>query len=94
MVGEVAVLRAKLWQYLREQADVGQLKAIEDGRSAGVPWYHFTEALCVTSKQGANQKARRLKAEQVRDPGERRAPEIAREYEDRVAAEQRAERAR
>lgn len=92
VVGEAAVLRATLWQYLREQADAGQLKAIEDGRAAGVPWHHFTEALCVTSKQGAYQKARRLKAEQVRDPGERRAPENAREHEDRVAAEQRAER--
>lgn len=32
VVGEAAVLRAKLWQYVREQADAGQLKAIEDGR--------------------------------------------------------------
>ncbi|MGW0840090.1 hypothetical protein ACWD26_07985 [Streptomyces sp. NPDC002787] len=93
VVGEAAVLRAKLWQYLREQADAGQLKAVEDGRAAGVPWDHFTEALYVTSKQGAYQKARRLKAEQLRDPGERRTPETAREHEDRNAAEQRAERA-
>ncbi|MBK3569169.1 hypothetical protein [Streptomyces sp. MBT62] len=93
VVGEAAVLRAKLWQYLREQADAGQLKAIEDGRAAGVPWNHFTEALCVTSKQGAYQKARRLKAEQVREPGEHRTPEIAREHEDCAAAEERAERA-
>lgn len=52
VVGETAVLRAKLWQYLREQADSGQLKAIETGRAAGVPWHHFSEALCVASKQG------------------------------------------
>ncbi len=26
------------------QADAGQLRAIEDGRAAGVPWHHFTEA--------------------------------------------------
>ncbi|WP_242436015.1 transposase [Streptomyces sp. Root369] len=57
VVGEAAVLRAKLWQYLREQADAGQLKAIEDGRAAGVPWHHFGEAMCMTSKQGACQKA-------------------------------------
>ncbi|MFE4256033.1 hypothetical protein ACFRU3_42680 [Streptomyces sp. NPDC056910] len=49
--GEAAVLRATLWQYLREQADAGQLKAIETGRAAGVPWHHFTEALCVTSNK-------------------------------------------
>ncbi|MGW1507349.1 hypothetical protein ACWCQW_55000 [Streptomyces mirabilis] len=84
VVGEAAVLRAKLWQYLREQADSGQLKAIEDGRAVGVPWHHFTEALCVTSKQGAYQKARRLKAEQVREPGERRTPDVAREHEERA----------
>jgi hypothetical protein len=69
-----------------------QPKAIEDGRDAGVPWSHFTEALCVTSEQGAHQ-ARRLKAEQLREPGERRTPETAREHQARAAAEQRAERA-
>ncbi|MFE2217681.1 hypothetical protein ACFW93_37920 [Streptomyces canus] len=58
-----------------------------------MPCDHFAEALCVTSKQGAYQKARRLKAEQLREPGERRTPETAREHEDRAAAEQRAERA-
>jgi hypothetical protein len=93
VVGEAAVLRATLWQYVREQADAGQLKAVEDGRAAGVPWDHFAEALCVSSKQGAYQKAQRLKAEQVREPGERRAPEVAREYAVRAAAEDRAERA-
>jgi hypothetical protein len=56
VVGEAAVLRAKLWQYLREQADVGQLKAIEEGRAAGVPWTHFTEALCVTSKRAPTRR--------------------------------------
>ncbi|MDT0488206.1 hypothetical protein [Streptomyces doebereineriae] len=38
VMGEAAVLRATLWQHLWEQADTGQLKAIEDGRAAGVPW--------------------------------------------------------
>ncbi|WP_438306768.1 hypothetical protein ACSHXN_45345 (plasmid) [Streptomyces sp. HUAS TT11] len=93
VIGEAAVLRATLWQYLREQADAGQLSAVEDARAAGVPWHHFAEALCVTSKQGAYQKAQRLKAEQVREPGERRAPEVARAHARRAAAEQRAERA-
>ncbi|MGW6472892.1 hypothetical protein [Streptomyces nigra] len=44
VVGEVAVLRATLWQFLREQADAGQLEAIEDGRAVGVPWGHSAEA--------------------------------------------------
>ncbi|MPY58806.1 hypothetical protein [Streptomyces spongiae] len=94
LIGEAAVLRVKLWQHLREQADIGQLKALEDGRAAGVTWHHFAEALAVASKQGAYQKARRLKAEQVRAPGERRTPEVAREHERRAAAEERAERTR
>ncbi|NWF31390.1 hypothetical protein HW130_35140, partial [Streptomyces sp. PKU-EA00015] len=51
---------------LREQADVGQLKAIEAGRAVGMPWHRFNEALCVNTKHGAQQKAQRLKAEQVR----------------------------
>ena len=94
VVGEAAVLRAKLWQHLREQADAGQLMAVEQGRAAGVPWHHFNEALCVTSKQGAYQKVRRLKAEQVREPYERRSPETAGRHEVRMLAEERAERAR
>ncbi|MFC7310850.1 hypothetical protein ACFQVC_42400 [Streptomyces monticola] len=92
--GEAAVLRAKLWQYVREQADSGQLRAIEDGRAAGVPWHRFNEALCVTTKHGAYQKARRLKAEQLREPHEPRTPESARELEDRKIAEERTERLR
>ncbi|MFC9916740.1 hypothetical protein [Streptomyces sp. NPDC127197] len=47
----------------------------------------------MTSKQGAYQKARRLKAEQVREPGQRRTPEVARDHEERAVAEDRAERA-
>ncbi|MFF8848158.1 hypothetical protein ACF08N_36705 [Streptomyces sp. NPDC015127] len=69
------------------------MKAIEDGRAAGVPWEHFAGPLCVTSKQGAYQEARRMKADQVREPGERRTPEVARDHEERAAAEARAERA-
>lgn len=69
------------------EADIGQLRAVENGRTAGVPWQHFGEALCVS--QGAYRMARRLKTEQVREPDERHAPEIAREHEVRGAAEQR-----
>ncbi|MFE3268079.1 hypothetical protein [Streptomyces sp. NPDC059215] len=94
IAGEAALLRTKLWQHLRELADAKQLRAIEDGRAAGVPWDHFAEPLCVTSKQGAYQKARRLKAEQLREPGEWRTPEVATMREQRALAEERAERAR
>jgi hypothetical protein len=87
VMGEAAVIRTKLWQYLREQADAGQLKAIEAGRSVGLPWHRFNEALCVNTKHGSQQKAQRLKAEQVRRPDERRAPETARAHELMDAAE-------
>lgn len=87
VMGEAAVIRAKLWQYLHEQADAGQLKAIESGRAVGLPWHRFNEALCVNTKHGALQKAQRLKAEQVRRPDERRSPETARTYELVAAAE-------
>jgi hypothetical protein len=45
VLGEAAVLRGRPWQYLREQADAGQLKAIENGRAADMPWHHVTEAV-------------------------------------------------
>ncbi|MEU5539117.1 hypothetical protein [Streptomyces sp. NPDC020362] len=88
VMGEAAVIRAKVWPYLREQADAGQLKAIEAGRAVGMPWHRFNEALCVNTKHGAQQKAQRLKAEQVRRPDERRAPETARAHELTDAAEE------
>ncbi|MEX2986320.1 hypothetical protein [Streptomyces sp. C36] len=92
--GAAAVLRAKLWQYLREQADAGQLRAVDDGRGVGVPWQSFNEALCVTTRHGAYQKALRLKAEQVRQPHERRSPETAHAYEERRLTEEKAENLR
>jgi hypothetical protein len=92
IAAEVALIRVTLWQYLREQADSGQLRAIQDGRSAGVSWDNLTGPLCVATRQGAYQRTRRLVAEQVREPGERRNPGVARQHEERVAAEARAER--
>ncbi|MET8605298.1 hypothetical protein ABZV92_17335 [Streptomyces rubiginosohelvolus] len=44
VVGEVTVWRPTLWQFLREQADAEQLKAIDDGRAVGVRWAHSAEA--------------------------------------------------
>jgi hypothetical protein len=88
VMGEAAVIRTKLWQYLREQADAGQLKAIEAGRAVCMPWHRFNEALCVNTKHGTQQNAQRLKAEQVRRPDERRVPETARAYELMDAAEE------
>lgn len=93
--GEAAVLRALLWRYVMEQAEAFQLRAVEHGREAGVEWSGFCEALGVESPQGAYQRARRLKAAQVRSrPGERRSPEFARDHEERLAEEERERRIR
>ncbi|MET8682326.1 hypothetical protein ABZW18_33380 [Streptomyces sp. NPDC004647] len=94
VIGQAAVIRAKLWQYLHEQADAGQLKAIETGRAAGVAWDVFREALCVGTGHGAQQKAQRLKAEQVRRPDEPRTPQTARDHEEKELAEQHEQRDR
>jgi len=56
VMGEAAIIRTKLWQYLREQADAGQLKAIEAGRAFGVLWHRFNEALCVNTRHGTQQR--------------------------------------
>ncbi|MFF4806166.1 hypothetical protein ACFY1U_48685 [Streptomyces sp. NPDC001351] len=58
VMGEAAVIRAKLWQYLREQADAGQLKAIESGRAVGMPWCSFNEALCVSTNTALSRRPR------------------------------------
>lgn len=50
VMGEAAVIRTKLWQYLREQADAGQITAIEAGRAVGMPRHRFNEALGVVWK--------------------------------------------
>ncbi|MET9513171.1 hypothetical protein ABZX62_32810 [Streptomyces flavidovirens] len=44
-VGEAAVFKTKLWQYLCEQAGAGQLMAAEQGQATGVRWHHFNEAV-------------------------------------------------
>jgi hypothetical protein len=80
---EAAVLRAMLAQWIREQADALQLRALEDGRAAGAPWARFTEALCVATEVGAYQRARRLTVAVHGTSTDRRSPEAAREVEDR-----------
>ncbi|GAB2711424.1 hypothetical protein GCM10010442_34380 [Kitasatospora kifunensis] len=84
-----------LWRHVMEQGESFQLRAVEHGRGAGVEWSGFCEALGVESPQGAYQRARRLKATQVRTwPGERRSPEFARDHEERLAQEERERRTR
>ncbi|MCW8101707.1 hypothetical protein [Streptomyces tauricus] len=59
---EAALTRVRLWEYLREQADLHQAKAIEDARVAGVEWAMLAPALAVSAPSGAYNKATRLRA--------------------------------
>lgn len=75
-----AVERVRLWQYLREQADIHQATAVEDARAAGAEWAHLAPALAVTAPSAAYNKALRLRAAAMANPSDpgrpvRRTPE-------------------
>lgn len=63
--GEVAVDRAMLWQWLREQIDAHQLRAVDDARAAHVEWARLVKPLGVESVPGAHNKVRRMQAAQA-----------------------------
>jgi hypothetical protein len=75
-----AVERVRLWQYLREQADIHQATAVEDARAAHAEWAHLAPALAVTTPSAAYNKALRLRAAAMPNPSDpgrpvRRTPE-------------------
>ncbi|MCX4581063.1 hypothetical protein OHB41_49825 [Streptomyces sp. NBC_01571] len=89
---KASVTRVKLWQYLREQADSHQAKAVEDARSAEVEWAQLAPALAVNTASAAYNKSLRLRAASFADashaePRVRRTPEAVLEAE-RLAAAQ------
>ncbi|MEU9230255.1 hypothetical protein AB0D40_38725 [Streptomyces massasporeus] len=93
-----ALHRVRLWEYVRERADVHQARAVATARAAGAEWLHLAPALAVRAASAAYNKARRLHAalltdETPRTPPVRRTPEAVREAErhraQRKAAEQR-----
>ncbi|MFI1539580.1 hypothetical protein [Streptomyces anandii] len=95
-----AITRVKLWEYLREQADVHQLAAVQDARAANVEWSALAEPLAVNTPSAAYNKAKRLRASALTDPGcgdrpVRRTPEAVlateRQAAVRAAAERRAQ---
>jgi len=98
--GAAAVKRALLWEYLREQADIHQLAAIDHARAANVEWAGLVSALAVRSPSAAYNKAQRLRAASLTDPGSvdgrpvRRTPEAVAEMQRRIAAAAAAERRR
>ncbi|MFF8432408.1 hypothetical protein ACF07Y_46290 [Streptomyces sp. NPDC016566] len=95
-----AIKRVTLWQYLREQADLLQARAIADARAAGAEWADLTGPLAVATRTAAYNKATRLRAaalavSSVDGHAVRRTPEAVleaeRQIERRAAAERRAE---
>ncbi|MFF7764207.1 hypothetical protein [Streptomyces griseorubiginosus] len=99
---KAALDRVKLWEYLREQADIHQAKAVEDARAAGAEWADLAGPLAVNAPSAAYNKAKRLKAAVLstispHEPPVRRTPEAVLEVERqaaiRAAAARRAEEA-
>lgn len=92
-----ALARVMLWEYLREQTDLRQAKAIENARAAGAEWADLAPALAVNAPSAAYNKAKRMKAAVLTagsrsDVPVRRTPEAVREAEQRAAARAAAER--
>jgi hypothetical protein len=92
-----ALKRVILWEYLREQAEVHQLRAVQDARQAEAQWSHLAPALAVNTASAAYNKSKRLKAVVLSDQTSpahqvRRTPEAVLQAERRLAREQAAER--
>ncbi|WP_432190473.1 hypothetical protein [Streptomyces sp. Tue6028] len=90
---QAAITRLKLWQYVREQADIHQARAIGDARAADAEWAQLAPALAVNTASAAYNKALRLRAATLSAPSSAEAP-VRRTPEAVLAAErQAAERA-
>ncbi len=63
--GEAAVQRVLLWQWLREQIDAHQLRAVDDARASDVEWARLVRPLGVESVPGAHNKVRRMRADEA-----------------------------
>ncbi|MFI6658146.1 hypothetical protein ACIBL8_21785 [Streptomyces sp. NPDC050523] len=92
-----AVQRVKLWEYLREQIDSHQAKAIEHARAAGAEWTELVPALAVKSPSAAYNKATRLRAAELSNLSRgnrsvRRTPEAVLDAERQAALRAAAER--
>jgi len=91
-----ALKRVQLWEYLREQTELHQARAVEDARSAGAQWIQLAPALAVGAPSAAYNKAKRLKAVELVDETPlanqvRRTPEAVLKAERRQAQERAAE---
>ncbi|MFD5425590.1 hypothetical protein [Streptomyces sp. NPDC127084] len=94
-----ALTRVRLWQYLREQIDQHQLRAVDDARNARAEWADLAAPLAVTAASAAYNKAQRMRTATLADPElgagrVRRTPEAAALAQRRIAAAEFAERRR
>lgn len=93
---KAALERVRLWEYLREQADRHQARAIADARAAQAQWTDLAPVLAVNTPSAAYNKAARLKAATLADDPHnnqpvRRTPEAVAEAERQRAARAAAE---
>ncbi|WP_344406936.1 hypothetical protein [Streptomyces longisporus] len=94
---QAAIARVRLWEYIREQADLHQAKAVEHARAAGVEWADLVPALAVNTASAAYNKAKRLQAAILNaashgDRPVRRTPEAVVTAERQAAAQAAARR--
>ncbi|WP_406841920.1 hypothetical protein ACICHK_42965 (plasmid) [Streptomyces sp. AHU1] len=92
-----AVERVRLWEYLRQQADIHQVRAVDDARAANAEWAELAPALAVRAPSAAYNKALRLRAAVLSNPADperplRRTPEAVLLAEQQAAAKAAAER--
>lgn len=92
-----ALHRICLWEYLRQQADVHQSRAVEDARAAQVEWAELALPLAVRAPSAAYNKALRLRAAALANPADpslpvRRTPEAVLLAERQAAAQATAQR--
>jgi hypothetical protein len=92
-----ALKRVQLWEYLREQTELHQVRAVDDARGAGAQWVQLAPVLAVGAPSAAYNKAKRLRASTLTDETPqprpvRRTPEAVLKAERRLMEEQAAER--
>ncbi|NEB59731.1 hypothetical protein G3I20_18745 [Streptomyces sp. SID8111] len=91
---QAALLRITLAEWLRQQADPLQLRALDDARGAGVQWDQVALALQYTNADGepnpssAFNRHASLKVAVLGRPEDRRQPHVARIIEARAAQEE------
>ncbi|MDQ1051896.1 hypothetical protein [Streptomyces sp. V4I2] len=87
-----AIERVRLWEYLRQQTEVHQSRAVEDARAARAEWAELASALAVNVPSAAYNKALRLRAAALTNPADpslpvRRTPEAVLLAERQAAAQ-------